>query len=81
MNNVDGKSSECGANLQTAISELKSLEQQVAGWTLSKQSDAECNHEKKAIDRELKALMLENADLKTKLLDSEDRHLDCRVKD
>jgi hypothetical protein len=81
LNNVDGKSSECSANLQRAISELKSLEQEVARWTLSKQSNAECNREKESIDRELRALKLENADLKTKLLDNEDRHLDCRVKD
>jgi hypothetical protein len=74
LNNVDGKSKieslECGANLQRAIS----------GWTLSKQSDAECNREKEAIDQELRYLKLENADLKIKLLNS-DRHLDCRVKD
>jgi hypothetical protein len=85
LNTVDGKpkmeSLECGANLQRAISELKSLEQEVARWTLSKQSDAECNREKEVIDRELRALKQENTDLKIKLLDSDDRHLDCRVED
>ncbi len=64
------ESAESDANLHRAIS----------GWTLSKQSNAECNREKEAIDQELRALKLEIADLKIKLLDS-DRHLDCRVKD
>ncbi len=85
LNTVGGKSKieslKCGANLQTAISELKSLEQEVVRWTLSKQSNVDCSRKKEAIDRELRVVKLENADLKTKLLDSDDRHLDCRVKD
>ncbi len=65
------ESSECSTNLHRAIS----------GWTLSKQSNAECNREKESIDQELRALKLENSDLKIKLLDSEDHGFDCRVKD